>query len=262
MKFSLFAPIAFLAATVVAAPMSTESGSTLAAAGNEAAASPNFYEQYDKRQAKMSPKDFALRRAERFNATTERIDFLKSIPDETFQKMADNDMKLHQATRALWNGTVPDMAALPTPMTPPPGGFPKFNGTRRGGPGRFRFGPGGPGGPRGPGGPGGPGGPDGPDGAKGERPSMRDFFVRMAEFRGASAETIEKLKNTDESEFASLRDLNTKDKFVKEASLMGLTDKVTFFNTVPQAVYDELDTLKTKTRAAHKDLREGKVPTL
>ncbi|RVD88306.1 uncharacterized protein DFL_002495 [Arthrobotrys flagrans] len=252
MKFTLFAPIVLLAASVAAIPMSTES-STLAAAGEEAVPQ-NFYEQYTKRQAKMSPKDFAIRRAERFNATTERIDFLKSIPDETFQKMADNDMKLHQATRALWNETIPDMAALPTPITPPPGGFPKFNGTRRGGPGGRRFGRFGPGGPRGPRGPGGR-----PDG---ERPSIRDFFVRMAEFRGASAETIEKLKNTDESEFAGLRDLNTKDKFIKEATLMGLDDKATFFGTVPQAIYDELDSLKAKTRAAHEDLRNGKVPTL
>ncbi|KAF3200880.1 hypothetical protein TWF106_003102 [Orbilia oligospora] len=252
MKFTLFAPIAMLAASVAAIPMSS-SGSSLAASGQEAVPQ-NFYEQFTKRQARMSPKDFAIRRAERFNATTERIDFLKSIPDETFQKMADNDRKLHQATRALWNGTIPDMAALPTAFTPPPGGFPRGNGTRRGGPrGRFgRFGPGG------------PGGPGGPDGAAptGERPSMRDFFVRMAEFRGASAETIEKLKTTDESEFTGLRDLNTKDKFVKEATLMGLDDKVTFFGTVPQAIYDELDTLKTKTRAAHEDLRNGKVPTL
>ncbi|KAF3275363.1 hypothetical protein TWF970_006810 [Orbilia oligospora] len=238
MKFTLFAPIAMLAASVAAIPMSS-SGSSLAASGQEAVPQ-NFYEQFTKRQAKMSPKDFAIRRAERFNATTERIDFLKSIPDDTFQKMADNDRKLHQATRALWNGTIPDMAALPTAFTPPPGGFPRGNGTRRGGP---------------------RGGPDGPA-RTGERPSMRDFFVRMAEFRGASAETIEKLKTTDESEFTGLRDLNTKDKFVKEATLMGLDDKVTFFGTVPQAIYDELDTLKTKTRAAHEDLRNGKVPTL
>ncbi|KAK6507147.1 hypothetical protein TWF481_005596 [Arthrobotrys musiformis] len=254
MKFTLFAPIAILAASVAALPMSSEPASSLAASGQESVPE-NFYEQFTKRQVKKSAKEFAISRAERFNATTERIDFLKSIPDETFQKMADNDMKLHQATRALWNETVPDMASLPTELPPPPTGAPRFNGTRRGGRGRF--------GPGGPGGPGFPGGPGGPGGAKdGERPSIRDFFVRMAEHRGASAETIEKLKSTDESEFTGLRDLNTKDKFVKEATLMGLDSKVTFFNSVPQAIYDELDTLKTKTRSAHEDLRNGKVPTL
>lgn len=237
MKFTIFASIAVFAAAVAAGPSTTESDS--------------IHDIYHKRSMTF-PKAFALRMAERFNASTERINFINSIPDETFQKLRDNQVKVHQATRALWNGTIPDMAALPTPITPPPGGFRKFNGTRGGRGGRR--------GGRGFLGP--PGTPGAPDGAKGGRRSSRDRFIGMAKFFRAPAETIEKLQNTDEAEFTGLRDLKSKDRFVKEATLLGLNDKVTFFNTVPQAIYDELDTLKAKNRAAHKDLRDGKVPTL
>ncbi|KAF3916471.1 hypothetical protein ABW20_dc0100365 [Dactylellina cionopaga] len=201
--------------------------------------------ELDKRQDKKSPKDFIISRAQRHNATTERIDFLKSVPDATFQAMFDADRKIHQATKALWNQTVPDMAALPTPFTPPPGGFPARNGTR------------------GRGGRGGPGGPGGPDGVKGQRPSKKDFFVRWAEKQGATPEAIDKLKATDDAEFEKLKDLSVKDRFVKEADLMGLADQSTFFkNTVPQAVYDELDQLKTKVKTAHQDLKDSKIPTM
>ncbi|KAF3912748.1 hypothetical protein ABW20_dc0102161 [Dactylellina cionopaga] len=195
------------------------------------------YPNFDKRddvKPKLSPKEWALKRAQHHNATAEEITFLNSVPDDIFQKMSDDGRKLHQAREALWSKTVPDMAALPTPFTRPEGSSPKPTG-----------------GPR-------------PDHQRGQRPSRKQRFIKWAEKKGdVPAETLAKLNDTPDSVFDDLRNGTMKDRFVKEADLIGSTDLSNFFkNDVPQAVFDEITDLKTKVTNAHKDMKNKKIPTL
>ncbi|KAK6519622.1 hypothetical protein TWF281_003446 [Arthrobotrys megalospora] len=182
---------------------------------------------------RLSAKQRAIERARRHNAPEAQITFLEGIPDETFDKMSTMRRKFGQAMGQLWNGTVPDLNALPTEgFRPPRGAFMRRPGT--GGEGR-------------------------PEGGK---PSPREWLMRWAVMSGASAEQVQALKDTPEAEFEGLKDMPLKERLVKEAELMK-SDKVEFFKTgVPQALYDELATLETTVREAHKKLRNGEVPTL
>ncbi|KAF3916602.1 hypothetical protein ABW20_dc0103499 [Dactylellina cionopaga] len=181
-------------------------------------------------QPKHTPKERALFRAQRHNATTEEIDFLNSVPDDTFQKMADDGKKLGQARAALWSKTVPDMAALPTPETREPGDRPEHTGAPR---------------------------------PAGQKPSRKDKFIKWAEKKeNVSADVLAKLQSTPDSVFDDLRKGSMKDRFVKEAELMENTDMANFFkNEVPQNVFDDIESLRTKLITAHKDMKARKQPT-
>ncbi|KAK6525144.1 hypothetical protein TWF694_005290 [Orbilia ellipsospora] len=189
-----------------------------------------------------TPKQHAIAQAQRHNATDAEITFLNSIPDDTFQKMEDNQRKVQQATEELWHSQVPDLAALPTAVTRPPGGGRHRNGTSTGTHTR---------GPR-------------PTGAAGAQSREKKNFIRLAKHQpGVTADTLTKLQAEPDATFDALRNVtSSKDLFVQEATLMGLTNMTDFFtNTVPAAFYTQFDQVKATIKQSFEDMKAQKIPT-
>jgi len=205
-----------------------------------------------KRQTAPSPttthslKDKLIKQAQHHNATEAEVTFLNSIPDATLQKMEDNQRKVSQATEELWASKVPDLAALPTAVTRPPGGGRHRNGTHTHTGTHSR-------GPR----------PTGAAGQK-QKPSEKNFFLRFAKKQpGVTADTLTKLQAEPDSTFDNLRNAtSSKDLFVQEATLLGLTNMTDFFsNTVPATVFTQLDQVKATIKQNHEDIKAQKIPT-
>ncbi|KAF3906178.1 hypothetical protein ABW20_dc0100893 [Dactylellina cionopaga] len=178
-------------------------------------------------EPKKSRKERAIERAQRHGADDKQIAFLNTVPDDVFDKMSTMKRKLGQAMSQLWDGKTPVLAELPTPQADGP---------------RKEF--------------------NHPTNSTTGRPTPKDWAIRWAEHQGIPAESIQLLKDTPDEEFAKLKDMPLKEKLIREAELMKMTDKVTFFNTVPQNVYDDMDTLKNQVKDARKALHDGKMPTL
>ncbi|KAF3924695.1 hypothetical protein AA313_de0206596 [Arthrobotrys entomopaga] len=182
---------------------------------------------------RLSPKEHALKRAKFHNATAAEITFLNSVDDATYEKMAKNSIALYQATKALWSKTLPQLSSLPTPIA--------GNDTRhhRGGMHKQEHTP-------------------------GEKLSAKSRFIRFAKKqKGVSDDALAKLDATPDATFDALKELKMKDRFVKEATMVGLTDLSNWFQeTVPAPLFEELDQLQTKVRNARKDMRALKKPTI
>ncbi|EPS36937.1 hypothetical protein H072_9530 [Dactylellina haptotyla CBS 200.50] len=182
---------------------------------------------------KFTPKEWALMRAKKHNATAEQVKFLDSIDDATYKKMSDVGMKLYQARKALWAKEVPKMDTLPTPF-PSPGSKPA-------------------------------GGKPHPKRPEGYKLTRKDRFIRWASLRDDVSSTVmAKIKETDASVFDDLRKGSMRDRFVKEAELIGKTDLATWFKSsaVPDSVFKEIETLRAEVIAAHADMKAMKKPTL
>ncbi|KAK6528929.1 hypothetical protein TWF694_004158 [Orbilia ellipsospora] len=180
---------------------------------------------------KLSPKDHALKRAKFHNATTAEVTFLNSVDDVTYEKMAKNSMALYQATEALWSKTLPQLSSLPTAIIKAPGNHTRMHKQEH---------------------------------IPGQKSSSKSRFIRFAQRqKGVSDDTIAKLQATPDTTFDELRELSMKDRFVKEATMVGLTDLAGWFqDTVPAPLFAELDQLQTKVRNARKDMRALKKPSV
>ncbi|KAF3925784.1 hypothetical protein ABW20_dc0101666 [Dactylellina cionopaga] len=176
----------------------------------------------------LTPKERYIKGAQRGGANDKEIEFLNTVNDDQFEKLSNMDRKFGQAVQRIWNNFVPNMASLPTDV----GGK------------RLMF--------------------MGPPPKDENRPSPKDMFVHWAEMKGAPDNKIQELKDKPDSDFEDLKNLNTKDKIVRQAEMMGVSDsQVNFFkNDIPAETWTELDDLKTKKHDAHQKLQDGKNPEL
>ncbi|EPS39612.1 hypothetical protein H072_6604, partial [Dactylellina haptotyla CBS 200.50] len=177
-----------------------------------------------KRQVK-SPKEWAISMAERKNMDPKFIEGLRQTPLETFEKLRIVGRKLHQATTLLWDGEKPKMITLPTPQTPDQ---------------RSRD----------------------PNGQIRGKITSKDWFLKWAEMRHLSADAKKAIQEIDPAKFEALKGRPTKERLIEEAKLMKLDDKVKFFNSVDQSVYEEMDKLRNTAKDARAAWKEGKKPTL
>ncbi|KAK6543921.1 hypothetical protein TWF694_000639 [Orbilia ellipsospora] len=174
-----------------------------------------------------SAKDQAIERAKERHANQTRIDFLNSVPAESFEKMRTTRRKLHQAFDKLWKGDVPEMAKLPEAGHQHDGKTPAKNNTE----------------PR-------------PTTTKG-------WYIHWASHHNLPADKLKILNDTKPSEFDALKGKNTKEKLIAEGKMLKMDDKVKFFeDKVPAAVYAELDKLKETARNFRQSIKKMEKPKL
>ncbi|KAF3911683.1 hypothetical protein AA313_de0203450 [Arthrobotrys entomopaga] len=179
------------------------------------------------RATEKSAKDWALERAKARKLNQTQIDFLESVPAESFEKMRTTHRKLHQAFTMLWKGDIPKMDTLPEPdkknstvsaTTKDPKPLPTTN---------------------------------------------KGWFQRWASRHDLPADKLKLLDDAKESEFDALMDKNTKDRLIGEAKIMKLDDKVKFFqDKVPAPVYAELDKLRETAKSFRQSMKKMEKPKL